>query len=513
MWQHISPFIGFAPDIPNTTPGVLTQTLYTMPTDRGLGPVPTFNEQGASALNTQSLGGFLAVKTDGTNRVFAGTATKLYETTNPPNVLTDRSGAAYNASTTDTWSFAQFGDYTFAANQGDILQSSSSGAFAAVGIAPTPKASVICMAGPVSSPVLFAFDYNDGSGRVRDGWFASGLGNPINVTGWTTGTNNCVNGRLLDEIPGGVTAAIGYRDDVVAFKYSGMYIGTFTGDATDPWNWRRISGDIGCIGKNAVTKANDILYWVDAAGVWMFDGSYPRPVPGNVHNYWSANCVSTRADTATNRNFFRMVWDKQKHWLHVFSGTSGPSIEAGMTWNSVSGLWTQHGGTALGSNPFSNAAVTTYAAELIGPRLYVTNNKKIGAYTIPVDGSANPLSAIIDGWLITDHISTPLLNGMRPHWKIFNIGTLSIAGAGGFNDAHTANQLTTCSFRSYLSDNYFTELVNTNNNAKLLTDSGYGYLHGSFKEKNVSWRIVVPAGIDWEITGLSLDVDMGRGHT
>lgn len=514
-WQHVQ-ILGFAPDIPNTTPGVLTQTVYTMPTDRGLGPVPTFNEQGSGAVNTQSLGGFLGIKTDGTQRVFVGTATKLYETANPPSGSpTDRSDTSYSASTTDTWSFAQFGDYTFAANQGNILRSSSSGAFAAVGVAPTPKASIICMAGPVSAPVLFAFDYDDGSGRLRDGWFASGLGNPLNVTGWTTGTNSCVNGRLIDEIPGGVTAAIGYRDDVVAFKYSGMYIGTYTGDATDPWSWRRISGDIGCIGKNAVTKANDILYWVDAAGVWMFDGSYPRPVPGNVHNYWASNCAGTRVDTVANRNFFHTVWDKSKHWLHVFSGlASGPSIEAGMTWNSVSGLWTQHGGTALGGNPFTNTAGTTYAVELIGPRLYVTNNKKIGAYTLPVD-AVQPPAAIIDGWLIADHVSVPLLNGLRPHWKVYNSASLSFGSAAASYDSntHTNFPINSSFFRSYLSGAEFTELINVNTGASALTDHGYGDLHGKLAAKFISWRLVVPAGIDWEITGISIDVDMARGRT
>ncbi len=510
-WQHYPQFVGFAPDMPNTTPGVLTQTLYTMPTDRGLGPVPTFNEQGASALNTQSLGGFIGTKTDGTQRVFAGTATKLYETTNPPNVLTDRSGGSMLATTADTWSFCQFGDVTLAVNKNDFLQYSSSGNFAAVGSGPVPKASVICTCGPVSAPVVMAFDYNDSTNNYRDGWFASGLGDAVTTTGWTTGTNSCANGRLLDDIPGPVVAAIGFRDDVVAFKRTGMYQGTFTGDAADPWSWRRISSDIGCIGKNALTRANDILYWADEAGIWQFDGSYPRLVSGGVHNYWAANCVAGKLSTVANRNFFRAVWDKQKHWLHVFSGlASGPSIEAGMTWNSVSGLWTQHGGTALGGNPFINAGLTTYAVELIAPRLYVTNNKKIGAYTIPVDGT-NPPQAIIDGWLVTDHVQRWILKGLRPHWKIYSTTTVGYGGAG-FVDANATPP--TGNFRSFISDRYFTEIENVAipGGSVVLTDAGYGVMQGQLAAAFMSWRIAPPAGIDWEIVGVSLDMDI-RGHT
>ena len=246
------------------------------------------SEGASSATNTVSLGGAVVFQTNNTQRTFVGTATKQYEFNATGSSITDRSGMAYSASTTDTWSYTQFGDVTLTINKNDFLQQiNAGGAFAAVGIAPTPKAAIIVTCGPVSAPVCMVFDYDDGTNNYRDGWFASGLNNPLNVTGWTTGTNQCANGRLLDDIPGPVTAAIAYRDEVVAFKRTGMYIGNYTGDVTNPWNWRRLSHDIGCIGKNCVVQADDVIYWADDSGLWMYDGSYPRKIPGQVHNWWT----------------------------------------------------------------------------------------------------------------------------------------------------------------------------------------------------------------------------------
>ena len=506
-WQDFK-ILGFAPDLPNTTPGALVQMVYVMPTDRGLGPAPVFNEQGSGSINSASMGGALVSKTDGTQRVFVGIADKLYETTNPPSGSpTDRSGGTYAATTSATWSFCQFGDVTLAVNKNDYLQyiTGSSTAFAPVGTAPVPKASIIATGGPTSAPVVMAFDYNDGTDNFRDGWFASGLGDAITTTGWTTGTNSCANGRLLDDVPGPITAGIGFRDDFVAFKATGMYIGTYTGDATNPWSWRRISSDIGCIGKNALVRANDILYWADTAGIWMFDGSYPRLVPGNVHNYWASICVSDKLATAANRNYFRVVWDKAKHWLHVFSGTaSGPTIREGMTWNSISELWTQHGGSAIGSQPFINAGGTAFARELIGPRLYVTNSLKLGAYTLVCTGT-EPAAAIIDGWLITDFVRTPVLKGLRPHWRVYSGTTLAFGGSGYTDISSTFPP--SGGFRRFRAPYEYTEIVNQAAELLVLSQRDFGKLDGQVGGGMVSWRLLPPAGIEWEIDGLTLDVE------
>lgn len=484
MWKDI-PLLGFVPDLPPTTEGAVTRTQYLVPTDLGFGPMPMLTEGASTALNSQSLGGAVVSQTNATMRVFVGTASKMYEFSTTGGSITDRSDTAYAATTTDTWSITQFGDVTLFANKQNILrQINAGGALAAVGIAPTPKAAIIVTVGPVSGPVVMAFDYDDGTNNYRDGWFASGLTNPLNVTGWTTGVNECSNGRLLDDIPGPVTAAIAYRDDVIAWKRTGMYLGTYTGDASKPWAWRRISSDIGCIGKNCVTRANDIIYWGDDSGIWSYDGSYPRMVPGQIHNYWS-KAVLTYATTDANRNFFRAVWDKPRHLLWMFAGSSGPAVEIGMSWNSVSGLWAQHdlvaGLNAL--NNFTNAAETVHVVELFNARYGVTQNNKLALLAWGANGT-EPHSAWIFGWSITNFVNPPILNGLRPHW-LSSTGT----GTWGFGNFYTV-----------LAARDISPLgVNTNGSTTTLTFVEPGHLYGKQSGPVMTWRFGVSDGFNWEI--------------
>lgn len=491
-WKDVK-LLGVGPDMPNTTEGIFTQTIHVMPTDKGFGNTVRLTEN-SSALNSQSLGGTSVFKTDGTQRFFVGTATKLYEVSAPtPTTLTDRAGISYSASTTDTWSFTQFGDVTLAINKQNFLQQINAGAaFAAVGAAPVPKASIITTCGPTTAPFVMAFDYNDGTNNYRDGWFASGLGD---YTGWTTGMNSCVNGRLLDDIPGPIVAAIGFRDGVIAWKSSGMYYGTY-GDPTLIWTWQRISSDIGCIGKNAVVKANDLVYWADVAGIWVFDGSYPKLVPGAVHSYWSAQTATLIAASATHGNFFHLIWDKPKHVLHVLAGnSSGPSIPYGYSWNSVSGLWVIHRATPV----FSNVAGTLTALEVFAPRAYVTNASKIGTFVWEVNGT-EPVAGVMYCWVISDYIHSPVIKGVRPHISYHSASSTTYSTPTS-NFSGTLASLTAEYFRTA---DLNTELATT-----AMVWRAPGRLDGQMGAPIMTFDITSPVGNAWEITGLSVDIDVG----
>ena len=100
-WKEYK-LLGFAPDLPVTTPGNMLEMRQCVATDRGIGHIPAISELSSSATNTVTCNGALLSNTSATQELIAGTATKLYSF-DLVTTLTDRSGTAYSASTTDTW--------------------------------------------------------------------------------------------------------------------------------------------------------------------------------------------------------------------------------------------------------------------------------------------------------------------------------------------------------------------------------------------------------------------------
>src|SRR5882724_11892185 len=129
----LTKIVGFAPDLPATTPGILIACLGIMPTVRGIGSPPIFTVQttagGTSgAMDAAATGAAQLAKADGTIRRYIGTSAKLWEY-DGAITITDRSGSAYSASSTQGWSFCSFGDIALASNYGNTIQKASGGAF------------------------------------------------------------------------------------------------------------------------------------------------------------------------------------------------------------------------------------------------------------------------------------------------------------------------------------------------------------------------------------------------
>ena len=113
----MTPFsAGFAPDLDPTTEGVITDCTNIVPTLRGFEGAAQGVDVGMDLLPSAALHAGLVVKLDASSRLIAGTATKLYEKSGTSWADVSRT-AAYNASTTYPWRFAQFGDTTLAVNK------------------------------------------------------------------------------------------------------------------------------------------------------------------------------------------------------------------------------------------------------------------------------------------------------------------------------------------------------------------------------------------------------------
>lgn len=483
-WKKF-PCLGFQSDLPVTTPGYLSSTDHCVPTDRGIGAAPSATEDSTTALNGASMGGGMVTQLDDTQYCVIGTATKLYSTNTPtPTTLTDRSGFAYAASTSNSWMVTQFGNVTLAANRGDFLQFSVLPAnFASVGAAPVPKASIVITAGPTTAPFVMVGDYDDGVNADKDGWKCSAL---ADYTNWTASmATQSAFGRLLDGVPGRITAMLPYRDGVLAWKRTGMYLGSYTGPP-NIWSWQRISSDVGCIGKNACVEANDIVYFADEAGVWMFDGSYPRPI-GPVSKWWANSCVIPYAAIFSNRNFVKVIWDKPRH-LIWFLTSNMSSIFLGLAYNTVSKLWTM-----TGLNPITGNGGGIIAAELIAPRFITTlTANKIG--TVAYAQSA-PEQSLFYSWLFSDTTNNPLIRGVRPAWTkgpstaTNNWVSGAIVGYDSDVDIQPGSQVGTV----------------TTNNAFTFRQPGRMDGVGS-AERLVFWLQTNSAASDWELSDFYVDI-------
>lgn len=356
------PLIGFQPDVAADTPGVLCDTNQVIPTDRGFASAQNAVLVG-SAFGSQPCGGIEVTKIDGTSRPFIGTDTALYELV--ANVATNRSAYAYSASQTQQWSFAQMGDDTLAVNKGNKLQVSSAGAFADAST-DAPKASIVTVCGPPNRSFAMLVDYDDGTNNYKDGLFWS-----PNIASWSTA--NAIEDQIgnirLTDINGALTAAVGFRDEVVVFKNQAMYGGEYVGGG-DMWAFTRLSSTVGCVGPNAVCAAGDVLYFADNFGLWEYDGSYPRPMPGAVHDWFSQQSYGKDV---------RLTWDARRHLVWVRYTDDGTGIGLFAAFNVRSQKWAKFG--TIGA-----------AAHLIGPNYsaaFLAPKAQFQSY-----GISNPVNTI-----------------------------------------------------------------------------------------------------------------------
>lgn len=277
--MSLQPFIGFRPDIDPTTPGVITDCDDLIPTVKGFKSMPSEIPTALPALASGCVGAAVVTKLDGTNRFFAGTATRLYEAATSSWTDRSESGAAYTTGT--FWRFAQFGDTTIAVNKSDDTQGSSSGAFAAISGA--PKASFIdAAAGFVMLGATNEGTYGDQSDR----WWCSAYQDATSGTAWTPDvTTQCTTGRLVDA-PGPLTGGIkALGSNFVAYKAKSMFLGTYVG-APSVFSWSQVPGEIGCSSPECVVSIGVGHIFISDQNIYMYDGTQPQKIGDDIKQWF-----------------------------------------------------------------------------------------------------------------------------------------------------------------------------------------------------------------------------------
>ena len=335
---------GFLPDADPTTKGILLDCANIIPFDSGFEGAPTAVASTLAALAAECRGAALLTKLDGNRRLFAGTQTKLYEASGTS--WTDRSagGGSYTGGAESRWSFAQFGDTSLAANLIDAMQSSTSGAFAA--IAGAPKAQIIVSA---SNNFVIAFHTNEGTyGDSPDRWWCCAQSDQTN---WTPSVaTGATTGRIVAG-EGPLTAALPLGDYVVAYKRKGLFQGQFVGSTSGTWAWPQVrGGDCGCVGMEAVCDIGNAHFIVGEDDFWIFDGSTPVAIGEGVRNWFRAN------SSQTYRYRTRVSYDRQRNcvWINYAGPSSTGATDRTLVYHVGRKRW--------GRADFTSEAMLNYAA-------------------------------------------------------------------------------------------------------------------------------------------------------
>jgi hypothetical protein len=320
------PLIGFAPDLPPETPGVITDCSSILP---GLGEfvaAPSGVDAGLGALSGSARGFAVVRKNDSTNRAFAGASDKLYESA--AGAWDDKSKVGgYTLGPDNRWRFAQFGNTTLAAAKTETIQAITSGDFANLS-ASAPKAAIVETVGNQ----VFAFDTNDATfGDDPERWWCSALGD---ATDWTPAVaTQCVSGQLLGA-SGPITAGRRLGDVIVAYKERAMFVGQYVG-APAVWDFRMVPGNIGAPSHECVVTTGTAHYFVGPDDFYMFDGSRPVPLNSPLREWFY--------DTLDTAYAYRICGSYDQKNQRVFwwfaSTSSGGVLDKCVVLNIKTGQW------------------------------------------------------------------------------------------------------------------------------------------------------------------------------
>lgn len=195
--------------------------------------------------------------TDGTIRIFAGTADKLYLLDNTTLVWNDVSKASGTYGTLDNdavWSFSQFGNRVIASQRNDVMQSfviGSSSEFANLGGSP-PQAGFIAVFGSF----LFACDILSAPNRVQ--W--SSIGDP---TSWSGSLAD-----LQDMPDGGRVRRVVEAANLVGFIVQEQAVRrlVYAAGSETTFQIEKLRTDFGILAPNSLVVSGGAAYFVSTKG-------------------------------------------------------------------------------------------------------------------------------------------------------------------------------------------------------------------------------------------------------
>lgn len=375
--------LAFAPDLPLTTPEVLSE-VSAVPTSRGYKSPPTGVTTDTAALTDQSQGAALMLRLDGTTRTLAGSALALWELLS--GTWTDVSrGTAYTAGTT-RWRYAQFGNTSLAITKVTQLQFSNSGAFADVTAA--PKAAF--MDANQGFLVLGNTDDTGVSGLTTafgdqpHRWWTSALFSP--TTPWQPNVATQATSGLLIDTEGPITGMKHLGAQMVAFKAKSMYVGDFVGPPV-VLDFNLVADDVGCASNEAVAAANYSLYFPGDDDFYVFDGSRPQRIGAAIREWFFARLNRTYIST------IQALHDRTSNLIFWFYPTTSAALDSVVVYHYPTGRW---GAFSLTITDVLRAVTSAITYDDLGGMFATYDDMPNIAYDSPFWTAASPVLAYFD---------------------------------------------------------------------------------------------------------------------
>jgi len=258
------------------------------------------------------------------------TATAVLTGTSVASLALTAQGNGYN--TTPTVSFSGGG---------------GTGASASVVVQKAPVAAII----EVASNFVLLFNTTDPLNGTRpDGWWSSGIGDN---TIWTASeATQSAFGRMINTA-GDVRAARALGEDVVVYKETSMYYGTYQGPPVI-WAFPVISTQIGAPCQEAVVSIGTAHYFLGNDNFYVFDGTRPQPIGDRVKTTFFGDWNPAHQQT------IRSVHDRVNSlvfWYYVSNASTG-AIDKCIVYNYKMDRWGRADRAIEASVDFINGQIT-----------------------------------------------------------------------------------------------------------------------------------------------------------
>lgn len=387
------PELDYAPDYSPFTPNVLQSVSDFVPISTGAYATtggPTTEGYTVVASSTDVIGSAVVKTKNGTAKLYAGTASKIYQA-NGTTGWTDRSGTSYSA--TGTWEFLQLGDTTYAANGADTLQKATSGNFGAVSTAPIARSII------THENAIIALNLSTDSA----GWARSDTGSD---TFTVTAANDADSGTFLGG-SGPVTAGTTWQNLAIAFKVDWMYGGRFVGDPDEKVRWDTLARGVGCVGQQAHISVEPGIIFVSNRDILLFDGDGVHSIADKVRRSFIASL------SPTNKSNIVITHDETDRIIYIwFPLTNDTYPTSALAYNYKNGKW----GTL---KSISGSASYTYIrcrvqSSLGGGSVNYPDYTAVGGTTTNASASANVVWAhSSSGGRLVNYSRTPGGSGTR----------------------------------------------------------------------------------------------------
>lgn len=260
------PLIAFAPLLadlpPRDNPGALVAK-NVIPKLQSYGPFADFSAN-TDALTARCQGAFSCRDLSGNVHNFAGDATKLYKLDSGGDNWDDVSrtvGGAYTVDTANGWSFTQYGNFVFAQNGTDAMQSFELGVStdfaAASGSPPIGRFLATCREFVFVGRVASLFN------EVR--W------SPFNDPTASWAISSTTQADLQDFADGGQVMGLVGGSALTAFQRNAITRGTYIG-GDFIWQFDKISRSIGAAAENSIAPFQNDTFFRSDDGFWQLVG-------------------------------------------------------------------------------------------------------------------------------------------------------------------------------------------------------------------------------------------------